>query len=172
MRLLLILSLSVGCAWACTVVEGDRILGGDLARANPVYSALPADLIAGFAPMPGSERVIDARHLGILAHSHGISLEKIEPLCFERPTDLLTEPVLRAVLERVLGPETKLEILEFSRYPIPRGELEFSLPDLPRLGAGQTDGVVTWRGRVRTGLRSTAVVWARSEERRVGKECR
>ncbi len=159
--LILILPLTVIWAHACTIVEGDRILGRDLALANPAYAPLPPDLLVGFSPMTGSQRVINVERLASIGRSHSISLDDLSPLCFERPTELLNESMLRTALEHVLGPGTKLEIADFSRYPIPQGELVFSVKDLPRPGSASADDFVTWRGHLNAGARSTAVVWAK-----------
>lgn len=159
MRALVMLAV-LGCANACTVVEGDRILGRDLARADAAFEKLPPDLMIGFSPVAGATRVLDGARLSLLARQYGLSEPGVSALCFERRTELLTEERLRPVLERELGPETKLEILDFSRYPVPPGELVFSRMALKNPPA-QQDAPVLWRGQVRYGASSTAMVWAK-----------
>ena len=110
-------------AQGCIKVEGDRILGSDMARADAAYAALPAGFVAGFSPFPGTRRVLDARLLAGIARSHGIPLETAAPLCFERATRVLEESQLQPALERALGQGTRVEIVDFSRYPVPDGEL-------------------------------------------------
>ncbi len=162
MRSLLLLTVIAGGVHACTLVEGDRILGSDLARADALYRALPPDLIAAFSPMVGSQRLLDAKHLTSLLRAQNVALPEVTPLCFERPTDLLSEPRLQAALARVLGGEARIEILDFSKYPIPKGELTFSLNELPRAPVGTGETAVTWRGHVKADARSTAMVWVKA----------
>jgi flagella basal body P-ring formation protein FlgA len=150
-----------GYAAGCTAVDGDHILGSDLARSDARFAALPLEFVAGFSPLPGSHRIFDARDLSAVARRYGISVEDLVPLCFERSTELLTEAALRDALEHALLPETKLEIVDFSRYPVPHGDLAFSGADLPRPPASTPDAPVIWRGLLKYGAHSTVAVWAK-----------
>lgn len=161
MSLLWVVPFLIGHAGACGIVDGDRILGRDLRKADARYSALPGDLVAGFSPMPGAQRILDRRVLGSIARRHGIDVEGLTPLCFERPTETLSAAKLQPVLQRVLGAVVKLEIVDFSRYPVPTGELMFSIRDLIQPPAAVPDAAVIWRGNLRYGERSTAAVWAK-----------
>jgi flagella basal body P-ring formation protein FlgA len=161
MRGLLLLQALVGCAMACTAVDGDRILGRHLAGADVRFGALPAGMTVAFAPVPGRQRSLDTAFLSTLAGRYTISREGLAPVCFERPTEPLNATTLRAALERVLGPGIRLEIIDFSRYPVPRGELEFSMIHLVQPSSRAGDEPVVWRGRLRYGERSTVSVWAK-----------
>jgi flagella basal body P-ring formation protein FlgA len=153
--------LWVGCAAACTAVDGDRILGSDLARSDTRYASLPPDFVAGFSAVPGSQRILDRKQLSAVARRYGIPVDDLIPLCFERPTELLTEAKLRDALEHALSPGTRLEIVDFSRYPVPHGDLMFSGAALPRPPASTLDAPVVWRGHLKYGTRGTVVVWAK-----------
>jgi flagella basal body P-ring formation protein FlgA len=159
--------LAMGGAVACTVVDGDRILGADLARADARFATVPPGLLVGFSPVPGARRIVAMEHLINLSRQYVISTDGITPLCFERPTELLDEARLRPVLEQALDPGTKLEILDFSRYPIPRGELVFSASDLLRPPASEPEAAVNWHGRVRYDARHTELVWAKVRLRKL-----
>jgi hypothetical protein len=81
-------------------------------------------------------------------------------VCFVRKTALLTAGQIRPVIEQALragrpaGSSTpRVEILDFSRYPVPEGTLEF-----PR-GALAASGL--WHGRVVTEEGRSAPVWVR-----------
>jgi flagella basal body P-ring formation protein FlgA len=161
MRGVVLSSLLVACAAACTSVDGDRILGGDLARADTRFAVLPPELFAGFSPVPGSIRVLEVRLLGSISRQHGIPEEGLAELCFERPAEPLSEALLRPALERVLDAGTKLEIIEFSRYPVAKGKLVFSISDLIRPPAALADAPVIWRGHLKYGSGSSAAVWVK-----------
>ena len=161
MRLRILFLVLPGCALACTAVDGDRIAGSDLARADARFAALAADLTVGFPALPGRQRTLEVPFLSTLAGRHGISAEGLAPLCFERPTELLSEARLRPVLERALGAGTKVEIVEFSEYAVPKGELEFSFADLVRPSSAAGNRTVIWRGRIRYGPHSSVPVWAK-----------
>jgi hypothetical protein len=133
-------------ALGCQAVEGDRILGKDLASANPIFAALSPDLALGFTPLAGIKRVFPPGELRRIAREHGIStIDPLASLCFERTTERLSverlQPSLELALERASGQkETHFELLDFARYGVPRGALEFD-----HSGPGPS-GV--WRGKV------------------------
>ncbi len=160
-RLLAILAILAGAAKACTQVDGARILGADLARAERAFAALPADLVVGFAPTPGVRRVIDARTLAGIARSAGFVWETPASLCFERRTQILEESAVRQALEHASGEGARVEIVDYSRYPVPAGEIEFKETELPRPAIAAADPSVVWRGRVRYDGRSTVAIWAK-----------
>jgi flagella basal body P-ring formation protein FlgA len=160
MRHSAILLLVVSCAPACTVLQGDRILGRDLARADARFASLPPELVAGFAPVPGIERLLDVRTLAALGKRYGIPTDSLTGLCFERETQELSASRLKPVLEAALPPDTRLEIVDFSRYAVPNGDLEFSPKGLGRPPLAEPGAPIVWRGRVRYGRR-TATIWAK-----------
>jgi flagella basal body P-ring formation protein FlgA len=82
-------------------------------------------------------------------------------LCFERSAEPLTDARLKPVLENALGPDTRIELVDFSRYPVPPGEIVFSAADLMRTAPSAAESAVIWRGHVRYGSRSSAAVWAK-----------
>jgi hypothetical protein len=157
-RVLLVTSLltmiaGIVPAWAaCAVVEGDRITGRDLALAHPGFSGLDPAADIGAAPGVGAQRVMPATELELLARRWGVELGSARTVCFERLAQVLSAEKLRPVLERALR-EADVEILDFSRQPLPLGQLEFE-----RAGLGPNG---LWRGRLVYGTGRSVPVWVR-----------
>jgi flagella basal body P-ring formation protein FlgA len=161
--ILAILILAAAPEAACIAVAGERILVRDLVAAVPALAALPPEAALGYTPAPGARRLLGRQELAGLAERHGVRLEAAPSLCVERAARPLAperlEKALRAALAQAGIPAARLEIVDFSRYPVPEGELEFArsgLPALPRAGTP-----VTWRGHVRYGSNRSLGVWAR-----------
>lgn len=161
MRVALILMAAAFPAAACTAVDGDRITGRDLARADARFEAVPADYVAGFSPAPGIQRTIEVRELMRIAGAHALELEGYRPLCFERRSEALTEPRLKAALEPLLPPNAALAIMDFSRGLVPVGDLKFAWSDLGRPSSSDPLAPVLWRGRVIYGSGGSVPVWAK-----------
>lgn len=161
--LLLILIASVpGAAGECIVVEGDQILAGDLARTLPVFSALNADLPLAYSPVVGVDRVMRVAEIERLAERY--SLPDVEPdaVCFERASELLTTERVEAALRGALAnPDATMELIDFSRQPVPIGELDFQIAGLSSPGKSEPDEPMLWRGAVRYSDRRSVPVWAR-----------
>jgi flagella basal body P-ring formation protein FlgA len=131
----------------CHPVDGDRIRGADLAGAAPVFSALPSDLTIGFAPQPGTRRLIESFDLARIAKVNGIlDVGTLEPICFERAMAPLDPAAVEAAMRRALEvPDAHIEIVELSKFPAPKGEIVF-----PRTALNEpaSDGPATWTGAV------------------------
>lgn len=152
--------LAAAQASACQPVDGGHILGKHLAAANPIFATLDPDLAIGFAPLAGVQRVLRTPELARIARDHAIpSTDLLAPVCFERVTERMTaeqlQPILRAALEKAaIGNDAiQFEIVDFSRYGIPHGTLEFPESGLASSGM--------WRGRVSYDEGRSAPVWAR-----------
>jgi flagella basal body P-ring formation protein FlgA len=144
----------------CLPVTGSRILGSDLAGADPRFSALPATLAIGFIPAPGTKRVYATLELQRLARANGIPATAFEDICFELPMLRLKEEDVAAAMRRSLPREAILKIVELAKFDIPAGLLEFPIEGLePRAPASQ--GVQFWRGHVKYAETRQASVWAR-----------
>jgi flagella basal body P-ring formation protein FlgA len=143
-------------AAACVTVEGERITMRDLARAEPAFAAAPAEEAAGFAPAPGARRVLSAGTLAALASRYGVALEGARAACFERISGRLSTEAVVAALRKTLGDGARIELIDFSRQTVPRGELEFSRPQ------ASSGGAALWHGCVRYGTHRTFPVWARA----------
>src|SRR5579863_3457863 len=121
---------------ACVPVDGDRILMRDLARTLPPFKALDPNQPVGFAPLPGARRVFLPKELTAMARVSGITLEGAVSVCFERATAMLAPSQLETAIRHSVGDGVHFEITDFSRYPVPPGELQFSKSGLNYPPAG------------------------------------
>ncbi|MDX2151321.1 MAG: flagellar basal body P-ring formation chaperone FlgA [Bryobacteraceae bacterium] len=149
----------------CMPLEGDRIQAGDLAKAVPAFAALPSDTIIALAPAFGVQRHFDSLTLERIAARFQIAGGVAAPVCFERPSTTLqpneTLEALRAAVSAD-GGDVEIALLDFAKYRVPRGVLEFPLTGLPApMVGGSVDQPLIWRGRVRYGESRTAGVWAK-----------
>lgn len=153
---------------ACVQVRGDRILAREMASLAPAFAAKPeADL--GPAPLPGIRRHLSPAELTRMAARAavevGVEAGQEAGICLERESWRLSAEVLLPVLQTSLAKaseaETAVEIIDFSRYQLPHGELDFR-PEGLLTRAGQVpDRPVLWRGVVRTGGGRSTPVWAK-----------
>jgi flagella basal body P-ring formation protein FlgA len=142
----------------CVSIEGERILARDLAQAIPAFENIPADTALGFAPAPGARRVFHANDLRRLAIRYNVPPPPDIELCIQRAMEPLSvERVIQAMRDVLGNPNARVEVLELSRYPVPKGQIQFSRSALPPGGGAP----VLWRGAVLyTGERRFAI-WAR-----------
>ncbi len=77
---------------------------------------------------------------------------------YEQFETALTPEALRAALAAAVGdPQVTIELAQWSRYPAPRGEIEF-----PRAGIADSRGpLALWRGYVKYGTNRRFAIWAR-----------
>jgi flagella basal body P-ring formation protein FlgA len=163
MRIIVLAALaatSLFCA-DCVPITGDRILGSDLALANPAFSRLPAAMTIAYAPAPGQKRIFAEAELLRIARANRIELEAAAEVCFAIPMRNLESAEVLASMRRVLPAEAELSIVELTKTPVPAGTLEFSLNGLePEAQAGRM-----WRGYVRYSQTLRMPIWARVELR-------
>jgi hypothetical protein len=149
--------LALLAAASCVLVEGDRILMSDLAKAVPEFAAVAGTEPIGLAPAPRIRRTFFWREIAQLGKAHGIEVPAGTAACFEGASEVLTEArVLEALLRTPHNPAATITVIEFSRYPLPHGELEFG--PSPPADAGQP---AIWRGRLNYGVNRSVTVWAR-----------
>jgi len=143
-------------AFACQVVDGDHILGKDVAAASPLFAALDPRIEVGSAPLAGAERVLRPEEIVHLARQNGIALDgPAGAICFARVTEPLTAEKLLPELQKALGLDNaSIEILDFSRFGVPRGTFEFPKSSLMPNGL--------WRGRVLYGENHSMPVWVKA----------
>lgn len=144
----------------CVPVDGARILGRHLRLASPVWAAIPETYFAGWAPGLGMERVFGVREQRVLAGKFGIAAGDLAPIRFCALGERLNaERVHGAILAALAGggqtPDS-VEVADFSRFPVPKGELSFR--QAPWRGA--QSGSVLVPGTILTDGRSQPV-WAR-----------
>jgi hypothetical protein len=155
MRIILAILLG-GSAWACAVVEGDRIGGADLAWEHASFQALDAAADLGPAPAAGARRIFRASELQAVAARFAITLPQDAPLeaCFDRATSRLNETELMQMLTTALSlPGAHIEIVDYTRNALPLGKTEF-------LRSGLSAGGL-WQGSQIYGNHRTVPIWAR-----------
>jgi flagella basal body P-ring formation protein FlgA len=143
-------------AFACQAVEGDHILGKDVASASLLFLSLDPNLEIGAAPLAGVQKVMRPEEVVRLAKQNGISLDgPASAICFTRATEPLTSEMLLPILQKALAIDNaKVEILDFSRFGIPRGTFDF-----PKTGL-MPNGL--WRGRVLYEASHSMPVWVKA----------
>src|ERR1035441_5596083 len=160
--LLFLAVYSISTFAGCIPITGNRILGRDLALADPHFSALPASLTVGFTPAPGTKRTYSVIELQQLARANGISVIGPENICFELPMLRLTEEDATLAMRHSLPADATLKIIELAKFDVPAGLLEFPIEGL-ELPAPANPGVQLWRGHVKYAETRQASVWARVE---------
>ena len=162
MRWLILLPvLPLAIAAPCRPVDRDQILAADLEPEVAAFGRLDSHVVIGLAPAPGTHRTFLARELRAIAERNGLSLDgSIPEVCFERALQPLTGDQIRAALRSALGSgDTRIELVDFSRQPMPSGELVFALSGLAPRAQG-LDAPVVWRGSLRYSPQHTLTVWA------------
>ncbi|MGA2136238.1 MAG: flagellar basal body P-ring formation chaperone FlgA [Bryobacteraceae bacterium] len=137
---------------SCVALADRWILAGDMAHALPAFAALPAETVLGEAPAAGSRRNYSSAELARLARRFGLTPEPGAEACFTRPLETLTRARVAAAL-RAAMPDAHVDLLDFSRQPVPPGELRF---------APSADGrsQQVWRGTVSRPGQEDFPVWA------------
>jgi flagella basal body P-ring formation protein FlgA len=154
----LLLGLAIG---VCLPVDGDRILMRDLAAAIPAFSGANGEQRIGFTPAPGAERRFSAGELIRLAARYGIAAEPT-PVCFARKLEAPSKDRLLAALREALPGDAQVEVVDFSRFSIPQGQIEFSregLSTAPQVSAREP---VIWRGRVTYAPAQSVPLWVKA----------
>lgn len=134
--------------------NADRIVLADLAPAFPAAAELPLDTIVALAPGPGVQRRFEIAELRRLA----LRLALPEPereVCIERPTAQLDAARIVAAMQSQF-PAARIELLEYSRQPVPEGVLEF-----PAAGLRPAISGAFWSGWIRYGGGHRMAIWAR-----------
>ena len=127
-------ALAVAAGTECIETDGDRILAEHFARVNPVFAELPPQQPLAYAPTAGVQRVLTAVQMRRIARQHRLPDEGLSPACFERASDLLDpERILDLMQESLDNQEAEIEIVDYSRRPVPRGVVDFPLSGRHRL---------------------------------------
>jgi flagella basal body P-ring formation protein FlgA len=142
--------------------DGDHITAADLAPAEPAFSALAPDTAIGYAPAPGIPRILTLAELARQARRYGLDFEPKAEICVERPVAPLSpEAVLEAIQSSLALTEARIELVEQSRYPVPKGPLEFPRTGLAAPSPSQAQAAALWRGSVRYAGNRRFAIWAR-----------
>jgi len=166
MRIAIVLAAAASLARAaCVSVPSSKIVARDITRAVPVFEQLDPETPIGFAPFPGTQRVLSSRELFLIAASHGLMFPAGAPapsLCVQREVHLLSAEEVRPVLQSALGvPDVQMEILEVSDQLVPPGRLEFRREELNRPRKDDPQNPVIWRGQLVYDGNHSLAVWAK-----------
>lgn len=154
-----ILSLATASAQECRVVTDDVIRMSDVAAASPAFMSTESQEVVSYSPLPGAVRILQAAQLASLAHRHGITGDDFQDVCFQRAMRQLHERELLEACRQALDiPSAEVELVDFSRFPAPAGDLVF-----PRAGLTFTPSNVPmlWKGYVVYGSGNRFPVWVR-----------
>lgn len=148
-------------AAACVPIHAGSILAADVARAVPEFAAVPGDAVVGYAPMPGSRRVLRAVELRRIALKYNISMAAEREACFEWPLlPVSREDVVRAMRESLSIEGARIEVLDIGIKAVPEGKVTFPLTGLVP-AADPNNGPALWRGYVAYGEKRRFDFWAR-----------
>ncbi len=141
----------------CLAVDpaSDHISAGDFAKAWPAMASLAPETDVGLAPAPGVVRTFSPAELRQLAARFQIKAVPPAGVCFERRVAPLDPAALQTVLEREL-PGSHVEIVDYSRAPVPQGSLEF-----PHTGLRAAPGGAFWYGSVHYAKTRQFAIWVR-----------
>ena len=147
---------------ACEVVSGEQIFSADLARALPIFAAMPRDVVIGYSPAPGARRILQLPELKRVGAQYGIRVPTESHACFEWNVQPISEDAVRAAIRESLHtPAAQVEILAMSKAPAPQGNLVFPQSGLSAATNIDPSTPVTWRGYIQYGSPRRFAVWAR-----------
>jgi flagellar basal body P-ring formation protein FlgA len=166
MRIVAILAVVAGLAHAaCIAVPSSKILARDLSAAVPLFQALDPDAMLGFAPFPGTVRVLSSRDMVLIGRRYGLAFppaETVPSVCIERIVRHLSMEEVRAALLSALNISgVRLEVLEFSNQPLPPGELAFRRTSLNKPPGNNPQTPIIWPGKLIYDDQHSLAVWAR-----------
>ena len=145
----------------CLPIHGDRIRAADLAPIIAEFGAAGERTLAP-APLAGAERRFPAAELHRLARRLGLPTSLVtswpESVCFAYVSRPLTLEEIDRAIRRSTGPGPSFEILEFTLFPVPLGDVVFR--DIS-LRPDRRDGTKLLHGGVQYAPGRRVPVWAR-----------
>jgi len=147
---------------ACIVVDGARIMAGDLTASIPAFLALPADKDLG--PAPAGTLVRTYSKVQLAALLPGTAAELPNRICVQRRRDAIPPEVWQAAVDAAMNrlcdsAPWKATVVEAPRHRFPLGELVFNRAGL----IASRGSVQLWRGALHLPDKSSAPVWVRVE---------
>ena len=155
------LSLAAASVMDCHVVTADVIRMRDLAAIEPAFAVVDPDSQVGYSPLPGAVHILTPAQISRLAKTYSLDEGEYRAVCFQRAMRELDQPELLEFLNRALGiPSARIDLREYSRYPVPVGDLVFPRSGLAlKLSPGNDP--LLWKGYVVYGSGRHFPVWAR-----------
>ncbi|HUI54275.1 MAG TPA: flagellar basal body P-ring formation chaperone FlgA [Bryobacteraceae bacterium] len=133
----------------------DHIVVRDLAAAIPGLETVSPDVAVALAPAPGVKRTFRVPELRRLAVRLDWPVTPDTDVCVERPLSPPDPTRFLAAMQKSI-PQARIEILEYSRQPLPAGDIEF-----PAAGLRQGATGALWTGCVRYAGTRRFSIWAR-----------
>lgn len=157
--LFLIPVLVLSARTPCVSVSGAMVTAGELQAAVPLLSRLEPGQPLFPAPAIGLIRRVVARDLRRYLDD---AVEVPANTCVERISWQPTmDDMKSAMLATLPVPPRRLELMEVSRYAVPRGRLEFSLEGLSTYVPSRANEVLLWNGKVIPEAGPALRIWAR-----------
>ena len=149
----------------CLLVEGPYVEARDLSTKLPAFASLPPSHRLFPAPRPGVRRFLQPAELRRLAIALGIETGSANKLCLERESSSLRpEEVHAAILKawEELGgaSDTPIELLDYSRGPVPKGELRFGNWPAQNHADCELHSPISVRGRLVYDKGQSIPIWA------------
>lgn len=147
---------------SCQPLSQPLILGEDLARALPAFSAIPGDAVIAFSPAAGLQKHFSAVDLNRVGRKYGIAVPSDAQVCFEWRLEPLTPgAIVSAIRDALQLPEARVDVLATSHTVVPEGKLSFALTGISASSLADPATPVTWRGRIVYGGSRQFDIWAR-----------
>jgi flagella basal body P-ring formation protein FlgA len=155
------LLLAAASVMDCRVVSDDVIRMRDLAAVEPAFAEVDPGSMVGYSPLPGAVHMLTAAQIARLAKTYSLDEREYRNVCFQRAMHELDQHELLELLDRVLAiPAARIDLVDFSRYPVPVGDLVFPRSGLALTLSPRTDPLL-WRGYVVFGSGHHFTIWAR-----------
>lgn len=146
---------------ACVAVDGDRIEMRHLRRYLEPGVDISDDAVFGAAPQPGVTRTVTAAEFIRWARAHGADNPRATGGCFAWETHPLTEEQVTAAMRASLDPAVELKLVEFSRFPVPDGNVIFERAGLSEPGLILVTHPVIWNGYVQYSHNRKVKIWTK-----------
>src|SRR5512135_2501405 len=99
----------------CLPIQDDRIYARALAASVPAFAGVAGDFALGYAPAPGTRRVVKGDALERLARNQGVPAEALPDVCFERAMATLEAgEILEAMRSAWNNTDVRMELRSFS----------------------------------------------------------
>jgi flagella basal body P-ring formation protein FlgA len=149
---------------SCLAVANDRVLAADLVAVAPSFAGLPPELPLTFAPLPGTQRVLQPRELLNFLRRSGVEpTAPLPQICVQRKTAQLNEADLAAAIKSALDvPDLHVQILDYPRQVMPQGTIQFKTDALTSHPPGGPEQPVIWPGRLLYDGRNSVSIWVKA----------
>lgn len=144
-------------ASSCVAVDAARITMRDLASADSRFAVADPRVEVGFTPEVGAKRVLWPQELIHIAQRTEVSIEgPLRPICVQRKGVSLDRNSLVSAIRAWAPPEAEIVVEDFSRFPLPEGELVLPRP------TNTSQNILVLRGYVRFDNNRRAPFWVRA----------